>query len=116
MTTIAVSWLYIHLAAEAPLRGVPVHLTHKRATLSGEIGDGGHSWICNYSTFGKPQVVRTRGCCGAVAKTSRWAECHTKRFGVWLHNRVTFWLPRFRRLVTYHWVLRCRCDMLVGVS
>ena len=41
--------------------GVPSHLAHVRATLSGEGGGRDHSWIFSYSTLGKSLVMRARG-------------------------------------------------------
>ena len=74
----------MHLAAEAPvtmhLSGVPNHLAHVLVSLSGEVGGGDHSWV--------PAIIHSVSLGHGVLETQ--------------HNRVTFRLPRVRRLVTYH--------------
>ena len=65
VASIAAGWLS-HPAAETLVLlslagfviGVPSHLAHKQATLSGDADGRDHSWIFSYSTFGKSWFAR----------------------------------------------------------
>ena len=52
-------------SAETPVMdaGSSKSLDIPLVTLSGEAGGRDHSGICNYSTFGKPWLMRAYDCC-----------------------------------------------------
>ena len=72
--------IYILLLKLHHRTGVPRHLAHYLVLSSGEVRGRDHSWV--------PAIVHS---------VSLGYGVHGTR-----HNRVTFRLPRVRRLVTYH--------------